>query len=90
MAYSPSNFQRKHWVARTTPEEVARRASGRRHFNAVRTLQATVRRGHVSRLLLEYGHGYGVQRRIAKELRVSASTICRDVKFLLQLLDEQE
>jgi len=62
---------------------VIRRAGGRRRYNALRTLQAQLRRREVLVLLGEWGLGFGTQARIARELRVSAATVSRDVARLL-------
>jgi hypothetical protein len=63
-----------------TPEQVFKRAGGRRRYNKQRQEAAAERRSEVWRLLDLYGHGRrGTQARIARELNVSRATICRDV-----------
>jgi DNA-binding NarL/FixJ family response regulator len=63
-----------------TPDEMARRASGRKHVNAVRQCRATLRRLAVARLLLQ-GYARGT---IAAKLGVHASTISRDLQRLMR------
>jgi hypothetical protein len=79
---------RNNWSAPTDPETVARRAAGRRHFNAVRRFQRAYRRMQVARLLLKYGQdglrAHGLRARIARELGVSRGTITRDVQALIE------
>jgi hypothetical protein len=72
--------------APTTPEEVARRAGGCRHYNCWRQAQALIRRSNESRLLREYPHfKRGTVSAIAKKLGVHRSTVCRDLKALRRL-----
>jgi DNA invertase Pin-like site-specific DNA recombinase len=74
---------REAWAAPTGRDEVCRRASGRRHYNAVRRFRAVFRRLQVVRLLGAYGlTRRGSQAKIARELGVSRSTVCRDMAFL--------
>jgi hypothetical protein len=73
------------WGNPTSWEEVCRRAAARRHYNAVRHFEALQRQTQVAALLGQYGIlTHGVQARIARELKVSRATICRDVAALLQ------
>ena len=67
------------------PDEVAhKRAGGRKHYNSCRQFMALHRRLQVSELLAQYGLlEHGVQARIARELKVSESTISRDIRALL-------
>ena len=70
-------------------DEVCRRAAGRRHYNAIRTVRRALRRREVARLLVKYGGLYGpsshgLQARIARQLGVHRSTICRDVWAILR------
>lgn len=68
------------WSQRTDPDIVARRAGGRRRYNAVRQLLATFRRAKVARLLR-----FDLTRaEIARRLNVHPSTISRDVSRLLR------
>ncbi len=58
------------------------RASGRRHYNAVRQARALERRAIVRHLWAAAGgHNapWGTQRRIAAALGVGKATICRDL-----------
>src|SRR5690349_6115939 len=73
------------WTAETTPEAAARRAGGRRRYNAWRQHLAFYRRVKLSRLLSakESLIERGVQARLARELGVSRATICRDVRVIL-------
>jgi DNA-binding CsgD family transcriptional regulator len=70
---------KRDWHRRTTPEQAARRAGGRRHYNQIRALQALVRGLEVARLA---ALGYR-QAEIARQLGVHRSTVCRDVAKLL-------
>jgi hypothetical protein len=63
-------------------DDVARRAGGRRHYNAIRPLRATMRRQQVISLLRAHGWSYGSQRRVAATLGVSSATVCRDIEAL--------
>jgi DNA-binding NarL/FixJ family response regulator len=71
------------WSALTTAEQAHARAAGRRHYNVVRQLYATLRRAEVARLLRAYGYDWGVQARIARQLGVSQATVSRDVAAIL-------
>jgi hypothetical protein len=73
------------WSAHTDWESVCRRAAGRRAYNAHRSLSALLRRCQVVRLLCVKGGltKHGTQARLARQLGVSRSTICRDISFLL-------
>lgn len=60
-----------------------KRAGKRRHRNATAKRRADARRVQVARLLGEWGWAtWGVQSRIAKELGMHRSTICRDRQIL--------
>ena len=73
----------KDWNKPTTSDEAYRRASGRKHYNAVRQFRAAFRRTQVIRLLQIYGLlDRGVQSRIAEQLGVSRATVSRDVKAI--------
>src|SRR5262249_17222205 len=74
----------RNWSAPTTQAEVFRRASGRRHYHAIRRFRRDHRRLQVAELLTRYGMGWGYQARIARELGVSRVTIHRDMKYLLE------
>jgi hypothetical protein len=73
------------WSAPTDSQAAYQRAGGRRGYNARRRFQADVRRWSlVLDLLFEYGlMTRGVLSRIARELGVSRSTVCRDRRALL-------
>jgi hypothetical protein len=76
------------WSAPTSWDEVCKRAAGRAKYNAVRRFQAELRRGEVLQLLHAWGWRHGVQARIARALRVSESTISRDLATILPLYTE--
>jgi hypothetical protein len=76
------------WSAPTTPDEVARRAGGRKRYNTWRKWMAFRRRHvEVARRLFVQGALFkrGIQAELARELNVSRSTICRDVAYLIRL-----
>ena len=77
---------RQPWSASTDWETVCRRASWRRYYNSVRRVRALYRRNEVARLLTAQGalFDHGTQARLARQLGVSRSTICRDVAALLR------
>ena len=73
------------WSARTDPETVAKRAAGRRRYNAVRQFKRELRRRQIVKLavaerLRATERGFQVQ--MARRLGVSPSTICRDMKAI--------
>jgi len=79
------------WHAPTDPSTVAKRAGGRRRFNAVRQLRAELRRRELRRLIAEMHEAgevflmiHGAQAGFARRLGVHRSTICRDVRRLLR------
>lgn len=77
----------KKWSAPVSDGEAARRAGGRRAYNAARRVQAQERRRQVAELLNKYGLlEYGTQARIADELGVSRATVHRDVRAILKLV----
>lgn len=67
-----------------TPEAAARRAGGRRRYNAERHDEMLLRRYQVAHLLEEYGVGWGAQARMAEELGVSRATVCRDIAAIFE------
>jgi DNA invertase Pin-like site-specific DNA recombinase len=80
---------RKTWWSRPTSwAEVKRRAAGRYKYNAIRRVQAQLRRREVLKLLGEIGWTYGSQVRIARQLGVSEATISRDLAVILPLVEE--
>lgn len=72
----------KSW-APTTPEVAARRAGGRRRYNAARHEEMLLRRYRLAHLLEEFGLERGAQSRMAEELGVNRSTISRDLVAVL-------
>jgi hypothetical protein len=85
------------WSEPVTAGEAARRAGGRRHYNAWRKTLAALRRSELVQLLIAQG---GLARRkdgwpdcrigalgngaaLARQLGVSRSTVCRDLQKLL-------
>ena len=76
------------WSARTSWDTVCKRAAGRRHYNSVRALRATMRRRQVLTLLAAGGWTYGSQAQIARQLGVSEATISRDLAVMLPLVEE--
>lgn len=69
--------------APTTPEAAARRAGGRRRYNAGRHEDMLLRRYRLANLLDEFGLDRGAQSRMAEELGVNRSTISRDIVAVL-------
>jgi hypothetical protein len=79
-------MNKRDWKAATTLDAACRRASGRRAYNKRRQFMAHIRRCHLVKLMNKYPPGSpGLQRKLAKELRVSPATICRDIKTLNRL-----
>jgi hypothetical protein len=74
------------WSHPSSYEEARARLIGRRRFNERRQALARARQQQVWELLLVWGEYRGVQARIALELRVDKSTVCRDVARLRQSL----
>jgi len=75
------------WSTPITNEQAARRAGGRRAYNAQRQLDALVRRSAVEKAwcemaLAEGPMTRGLQARLAERFGVSATTICRDLAFV--------
>jgi hypothetical protein len=64
-----------------------RAAGGRRRWNAERQRLALERRGEVARLMRHYGLGRGAQTQMARELGVADSTISRDIRAILDILN---
>ncbi len=73
------------WGEHVPFDEACRRAGGRRLYNQWRQFKAELRRGQVVELLGVYGLGYGAQARVARQLGVSRSIVCRDVRALWAL-----
>lgn len=70
--------------APTTPETAARRAGGRRRYNADRRDDALLRRHLAAGMLGEYGFERGAQSRMAEALGVHRSMVSRDIDWLLE------
>ena len=69
------------------PENIARRAGGRRHVNAMRQEQAELRRAKILRLASKEGKSIfdrGFQSSMARRCGVARSTIWRDIHFIRQ------
>ena len=75
------------WSEQTSDVEADQRAGGRRHYNSVRQLRATIRRSEVVRLLEKFGWKRGVQSRIAGIVGVHRSTVSRDIWGLMRQLN---
>lgn len=72
------------WGEGIPTQQAYERASGRRHYNAIRRLNRELRRGEVAQLLSRYGLlTWGVQTKIARQLGINKSTVCRDIAALL-------
>ena len=81
------------WGALTNPDVVNRRAGGRRHHNAVRQFRAHLRRNKlVDVLAAERLSPFerGTQANLSRLLKVSRSTISRDVATLMNEMRERE
>lgn len=79
-------MQRAMWSQTVSTEEAQARAGGRAHYNAMRQLDAALRRHQVAELIVAAG-GFlvpGVRSRIAAKLGVHRSTVSRDVQALLR------
>jgi hypothetical protein len=75
------------WSRRTTNEEAARRAGGRRAYNCRRQLDAFERRFKVETAWWQMVDTEGlmtrgIQARLAERFGVSPTTICRDLAFI--------
>ena len=76
---------RSTWSSPTDAATVARRAGGRRAYNARRRFAAEARRAAVMALVEKEGVSIwrrGVQSKLAENLGVHRSTICRDVRII--------
>lgn len=65
-------------------ETAARRAGGRRRYNRERQDAAAVRRYLLVQMLDERSLDWGAQTQMAEALGVHRSTICRDLRWLLE------
>jgi hypothetical protein len=89
---SVNSISRHQWSQFTDFDTVCARAGGRRRWNEERAARAKVRRRDVAALLLKYSRAmnlsrgrlvhWGIYSRIARDLGVHRSTICRDVKVI--------
>ena len=68
------------WSAPVSADEAARRAAGRRHYNARRTERKQERQDEIVEMLLDNGRTWGCQAQMARTFGVSESTISRDIK----------
>ena len=81
------------WSDPTSDEEAQRRAGGRRLYNGTRQVLAELRRLRLIRTVRRLDLmlcGRGTQARLARLLRVSPSTVCRDMKRILAALHERD
>jgi DNA-binding transcriptional ArsR family regulator len=69
------------WSERVSDDQAARRAGARRRLNARRQGEAWLLRRQVLLLSHQYGLGYGVQARIARELGISEATVSRHLAY---------
>ncbi len=67
------------WKSPVSDQAAARRAGGRRRYNALRKKQAKQRRRKLACLIRKCDFQIGWQRRFAGILKVSESTISRDL-----------
>lgn len=78
---------RNKWISTNPCPDAYKLASGRRKYNALRTMNATFRRREIIHCVLEGVvtdiTAWGCQSELAKLLGVDRSTICRDIKALL-------
>ena len=72
------------WTQTIGDAAAARRAGGRRRINAQRRARREKRLVKLAQLLKKYGDAPGVGARIARELGVSPSVVCRDRQYLLK------
>lgn len=77
-----TNMRATNWTVQTDPKTAAKRASGRRRFNAWRKRVALVRLGLIVKELADVGFLRGNQSEIARRLGLHRSTICRDMQIL--------
>jgi hypothetical protein len=72
------------WSAPTDPQTVARRAGGRRHYNAMRQLKVLFRRKQLVELAGQVGGlwKHGARAELARLLGVHPSVISRDIRAL--------
>jgi hypothetical protein len=75
-------MNKQQWGTPTDEESMRRRAVGRAAYNKRRQWQAFLRRLQVRRILYVQGRALepGIQSRIAKQLGVDRSVICRDIQ----------
>src|SRR5690349_18638950 len=64
--------------------EICKRASGRRHYNSVRTQQANLRRYEIREHLRTHGSYHGIQKALAARYKVSPATISKDMAAITQ------
>ena len=70
-------------------DEICRRASGRRRYNAHRSFMAEMRRAKLAKLFDRFDpFERGTRKKLAKVLGVSEATISRDLAVMLPLVEE--
>jgi hypothetical protein len=88
--HSASNKSRQ-WSPAFSPDEAARRASGRRRYNARRKVRAILRRRQILEMWEDLGkdgwspYDRGGQTFLADFFHVHRSTICRDMTIIKKM-----
>lgn len=73
------------WIPKT-PDEVYRRAAGRRKYHAERRRVQAIRRGGVLSVLIDrQWEAHGIGRELAQRFKVDASQISRDIHHITSL-----
>jgi hypothetical protein len=81
----------RQWSPATSQDQAARRAAGRRRYNARRRVKAIIRRGQIIEMWEDLGKdGWspfdrGHQSEMAKFFHVHRSTICRDMAIIKRM-----
>jgi hypothetical protein len=86
-----ASISRSAWAAYATPDVVARRAAGRKHYNAVRAFRRDMRRARIPELLDQHGLSLwerGTPRKLGALLGVSQETARLDVLAILDYARE--
>jgi hypothetical protein len=71
------------WSVPVSAEEAAKRAGGRRRYNAVRRLKMVLRRKQVAEWMMENGMDHGSTAQMAALFGVSRGTIWKDKVSIL-------
>ena len=82
----PTTMPTQRITLQLSADTVARRAGGRRHYNALRRVRAALRRHDVLTLIVRHDldlTARGTSSRIASALGVHRSTVFRDVQAIL-------